>query len=41
MPDRRDQVAVHLDAPELGPNQTVGLLSRERSASKTVISIQA
>lgn len=38
MPDRRDQVVVHLDAPELGPNQRVGQLSRERSASKMVIS---
>ncbi|MEA2668497.1 MAG: serine/threonine-protein kinase HipA [Chloroflexota bacterium] len=34
----REQVAVHLDAPELGPRRIVGTLGRERSGSKSVIS---
>jgi serine/threonine-protein kinase HipA len=38
MPERRDEVIVHLDAPDLGPEQKVGILSRERSKSKSVIS---
>jgi serine/threonine-protein kinase HipA len=38
MADRRDQVVIRLDSPELGPARTVGLLSRERSGTKSVIS---
>jgi serine/threonine-protein kinase HipA len=38
MPDRGDQVRVHLDAQELGPDQRVGSLIREHSGSKSVIS---
>ncbi|TMD04422.1 MAG: type II toxin-antitoxin system HipA family toxin [Chloroflexi bacterium] len=34
----RDQVAVHLDAHELGPVRVIGTLTRERSGSKSVIS---
>lgn len=38
MTDDRDRVVVHLDAQELGPRQAVGVLSRERAGSKSVIS---
>jgi serine/threonine-protein kinase HipA len=38
MANSRDQVVVHLDAQELGPERAVGTLGRERSASKSVIS---
>jgi serine/threonine-protein kinase HipA len=36
--DGRDRLAVYLDATELGPLMRVGTLSRERSASRSVIS---
>jgi serine/threonine-protein kinase HipA len=38
MSNGREQVAVHLDASELGPQRVVGTLGRERSGSKSVIS---
>jgi serine/threonine-protein kinase HipA len=38
MADGRDQVVVQLDAPELGERRTVGLLGRERTAAKSVVS---
>lgn len=38
MANGRDRVVVHLDAPELGPARAVGILGRERSGSKSVIS---
>lgn len=38
MANSRDQVVVHLDAQDLGPDRTVGTLSRERSTSKSVFS---
>ncbi|MGH7869610.1 MAG: HipA N-terminal domain-containing protein, partial [Candidatus Dormibacteraceae bacterium] len=38
MADGRNQVIVQLDAAELGPEQKIGLLTRERSTSKSVIS---
>ena len=34
----QDQVLVHLDATELGPDRMLGVLSRERSATKSVLS---
>jgi serine/threonine-protein kinase HipA len=36
--DSRDCVAVHLDAPELGPARQVGSLSRERGGAESVLS---
>lgn len=38
MSDGRDEVVVHLDAPELGGRRAVGTLSRERADAKSVIS---
>ncbi len=38
MASTREEVVVHLDATELGPDQRVGTLRRERSASRAVVS---
>jgi serine/threonine-protein kinase HipA len=38
MSNGREQLVLHLDAPELGPERVVGRLGRERSGSKRVIS---
>lgn len=38
MASARDEVVVHLDAADLGPDQMVGTLRRERSASGGVVS---
>lgn len=38
MTDSRDRVFVHLDAAELGPDRAVGVLTRERSGSQSVVS---
>ncbi len=40
MANGRDRVVVHLDAPELGTEGTVGALARERSAATSVISFE-
>lgn len=34
----RDEVTVHLDAVDLGPDRTVGVLRRDRSGSRSVLS---
>jgi serine/threonine-protein kinase HipA len=38
MADSRDRVVVHLGAPDLGPEQAIGTLVRERSGATSVIS---
>ncbi|MEK7863871.1 MAG: HipA domain-containing protein, partial [Chloroflexota bacterium] len=38
MAEGRDKLVVHVDAPELDPNSSVGVLQRERGRSGTVIS---